>query len=38
MHYAIPEQLKKDYGVDGAVPRTQRWTPPTATVPSWPSA
>ncbi|MET7288825.1 oxygenase MpaB family protein [Streptomyces sp. NPDC005573] len=34
MHYAIPEQLKKDYGVDGAVPRTHRWTPPAPTVPS----
>ncbi|MEU0084401.1 oxygenase MpaB family protein [Streptomyces sp. NPDC006274] len=32
MHYAIPEQLKKDYGVSGAVPRTHRWTPPPATV------
>ncbi len=32
MHYAIPEQLKKDYGVDGGVPRTHRWTPPAATV------
>ncbi|MGA5895191.1 oxygenase MpaB family protein [Streptomyces venetus] len=29
MHYAIPEQLKKDYGVTGAVPRTHRWSPPT---------
>jgi hypothetical protein len=32
MHYAIPEQLKKDYGVPGSVPRTHRWTPPPATV------
>ncbi len=32
MHYAIPEQLKKDYGCSGAVPRTRRWTPPAATV------
>ncbi|MCI3928148.1 oxygenase MpaB family protein [Streptomyces sp. AN091965] len=32
MHYAIPEQLKKDYGVSNAVPRTRRWTPPAATV------
>jgi hypothetical protein len=32
MHYAIPEQLKKDYGVSGAVPRTHRWTPPPATI------
>jgi hypothetical protein len=28
MHYAIPEQLKKDFGVSGGVPRTRRWTPP----------
>ncbi|WP_310718813.1 oxygenase MpaB family protein [Streptomyces lydicus] len=28
MHYAIPEQLKKDYGLSSAVPRTRRWTPP----------
>lgn len=32
MHYAIPEQLREEYGVDGAVPRTHRWTPPPATV------
>jgi hypothetical protein len=32
MHYAIPEQLKKDYGVSGTAPRTRRWTPPPATV------
>ena len=32
MHYAIPEQLKKDYGVSSAVPRTHQWTPPAATV------
>ena len=32
MHYAIPEQLKKDYGVSNSVPRTRRWTPPAATV------
>ncbi|MFJ4902144.1 oxygenase MpaB family protein [Streptomyces sp. NPDC088727] len=32
MHYAIPEQLKKEYGVSSAVPRTRRWTPPAATV------
>ncbi|MFI0237828.1 oxygenase MpaB family protein [Streptomyces sp. NPDC016845] len=30
MHYAIPEQLKKDFGVSATVPRTQRWTPPTS--------
>lgn len=34
MHYAIPEQLKKEYGISGAVPRTRRWTPPAATVSS----
>ncbi|AZP15973.1 oxygenase MpaB family protein [Streptomyces aquilus] len=28
MHYAIPEHLKKDYGVPGTIPRTQRWVPP----------
>ncbi|MFF4060757.1 oxygenase MpaB family protein [Streptomyces sp. NPDC001668] len=28
MHYAIPQQLKNDYGITGAVPRTHRWTPP----------
>lgn len=32
MHYAIPEQLKKDFGVSSAVPRTHRWAPPAATV------
>ncbi|MET8720231.1 oxygenase MpaB family protein [Streptomyces misionensis] len=32
MHYAIPEQLKKDFGVTGTVPRTRRWTPPAPTV------
>ncbi|MEU5682881.1 DUF2236 domain-containing protein [Streptomyces venezuelae] len=32
MHYAIPEQLKTDYGVSHTVPRTRRWTPPAATV------
>ncbi|MEV0916914.1 oxygenase MpaB family protein [Streptomyces sp. NPDC049967] len=32
MHYAIPEQLKKEYGVSNTVPRTRRWTPPAATV------
>ncbi|GAA2945560.1 MULTISPECIES: oxygenase MpaB family protein [Streptomyces] len=32
MHYAIPEQLKKEYGVSTAVPRTRRWTPPAPTV------
>ncbi|MFC8981098.1 oxygenase MpaB family protein [Streptomyces sp. NPDC057411] len=32
MHYAIPEHLKKDFGVSGAVPPTRRWTPPAPTV------
>ncbi|SDM75870.1 hypothetical protein SAMN04487981_102489 [Streptomyces sp. cf386] len=32
MHYAIPEQLKRDYGVSSTVPRTRRWTPPAPTV------
>ncbi|MCP3769145.1 MULTISPECIES: oxygenase MpaB family protein [unclassified Streptomyces] len=32
MHYAIPEQLKKDYGVSGSVRRSHRWTPPAPTV------
>ncbi|MFJ8589242.1 oxygenase MpaB family protein [Streptomyces sp. NPDC093595] len=32
MHYAIPEDLKSDYGIDPAVPPTRRWTPPPATV------
>ncbi|GAA2966473.1 oxygenase MpaB family protein [Streptomyces enissocaesilis] len=32
MHYAIPEQLKKDFGVSSTVPPTSRWTPPPATI------
>ncbi|MEU6284285.1 oxygenase MpaB family protein [Streptomyces sp. NPDC047028] len=32
MHYAIPEQLKKDFGVSNTVRRTQRWTPPAAAI------
>ncbi|SDD50037.1 oxygenase MpaB family protein [Streptomyces prasinopilosus] len=32
MHYAIPEQLKKDYGVGDGVRRSRRWTPPAPTV------
>ncbi|MFI8306341.1 oxygenase MpaB family protein [Streptomyces sp. NPDC085927] len=32
MHYAIPEQLKKDYGVSDSVHRSHRWTPPAPTV------
>ncbi|MEE1755436.1 oxygenase MpaB family protein [Streptomyces sp. SP18CS02] len=31
MHYAIPEELKADFGVPRAVPRTRRWTPPAPT-------
>ncbi|MGY0071301.1 oxygenase MpaB family protein [Streptomyces sp. QTS137] len=34
MHYAIPEQLKKEYGVSSTVPPNHRWTPPATTVPS----
>ncbi|WP_282792896.1 oxygenase MpaB family protein [Streptomyces sp. CC224B] len=33
MHYAIPEQLKKDFGVSATVPPSRRWTPPAATIP-----
>ncbi|MER7952420.1 oxygenase MpaB family protein [Streptomyces sp. NPDC096079] len=32
MHYAIPEHLRKDYGLPPGPPRTRRWTPPAATV------
>jgi hypothetical protein len=32
MHYAIPEQLKKDYGISHTVPRTHRWNPPAPTL------
>ncbi|MFI7387311.1 oxygenase MpaB family protein [Streptomyces sp. NPDC049813] len=32
MHYAVPEHLKKDFGVEATVPRTHRWTPPAPTV------
>ncbi|MFI8423827.1 oxygenase MpaB family protein [Streptomyces sp. NPDC085479] len=32
MHYAIPEHLRKEYGVDGGVARNRRWTPPPVTV------
>ncbi|WUQ00216.1 DUF2236 domain-containing protein [Streptomyces sp. NBC_00247] len=32
MHYAIPEHLKKDYGLSTAVPRNRRWTPPAPIV------
>ncbi|NSC20031.1 DUF2236 domain-containing protein [Streptomyces albus subsp. chlorinus] len=30
MHHAVPEHLKKDYGVSSAIPRTRRWVPPAA--------
>ncbi|MFF9193808.1 oxygenase MpaB family protein [Streptomyces sp. NPDC014779] len=30
MHYAIPEHLKKDYGVSSTVHRARRWSPPPA--------
>lgn len=32
MHYAIPEQLKKDYGVSSGPLPGRRWTPPPVTV------
>ncbi|WP_329042792.1 DUF2236 domain-containing protein [Streptomyces sp. NBC_00178] len=32
MHYAIPEQLRKDYDVSDALPRNSRWSPPPSTV------
>ncbi|MEU9106186.1 oxygenase MpaB family protein [Streptomyces xanthophaeus] len=32
MHYAIPEQLKSDFGVSTTVAPRNRWTPPPATV------
>jgi hypothetical protein len=32
MHYAIPEQLKNDFGVSTAIPPKSRWTPPSATI------
>ncbi|MFF8275978.1 oxygenase MpaB family protein [Streptomyces lateritius] len=32
MHYAIPDRLKKDYGVHTGLSRTRRWTPPAPTV------
>ncbi|NDZ56013.1 DUF2236 domain-containing protein [Streptomyces anulatus] len=32
MHYAIPEQLKEEYGVPGRASRS-RWKPPSVTVP-----
>lgn len=30
MHYAVPEHLKKDYGVSSTVSPTRRWAPPPA--------
>jgi hypothetical protein len=36
MHYAIPETLKKEFGVSSTVPRTRRWTPPAPAVPTAP--
>ncbi|GGR63665.1 oxygenase MpaB family protein [Streptomyces roseolus] len=32
MHYAVPEHLRKEYGVDTGVARNHRWTPPPPTV------
>lgn len=32
MHYAIPEELKKDFGVSAAGPRNGRWSPPETTL------
>lgn len=32
MHYVIPEQLKKEYGVTAGEGGAGRWTPPPATV------
>ena len=32
MHYAIPEQLKKNYDVTSTIPRTRRWTPPSCSI------
>ncbi|MET9734401.1 oxygenase MpaB family protein [Streptomyces sp. NPDC006458] len=32
MHYAIPEQFRKDYGVGTSVAPNRRWTPPAPTV------
>ena len=31
MQYAIPEQLKSEYGVTSTAPRTDRWSPPPLT-------
>ncbi|WAU83069.1 oxygenase MpaB family protein [Streptomyces sp. Qhu-G9] len=32
MHYAIPEELKNDFGVSSTIPPKARWTPPPATI------
>ncbi|MFD9569052.1 oxygenase MpaB family protein [Streptomyces sp. NPDC059982] len=32
MHYAVPEHLRKDYGVSGSVRGARRWTPPAPTL------
>ncbi|MEU2735619.1 oxygenase MpaB family protein [Streptomyces sp. NPDC007095] len=32
MHYAIPEQLKNDFGVSTTILPKSRWTPPSATI------
>ncbi|WP_030776034.1 oxygenase MpaB family protein [Streptomyces sp. NRRL S-920] len=32
MHYAIPEELRKEYNVSNTPPRSRRWIPPTSTV------
>ncbi|MFD7570962.1 oxygenase MpaB family protein [Streptomyces sp. NPDC059810] len=34
MQYAVPEHLRKEYGVPDARSRTRRWTPPAATTPA----
>ncbi|MFI1225024.1 MULTISPECIES: oxygenase MpaB family protein [unclassified Streptomyces] len=34
MHYAIPEQLRQEYGVSPGASRSHRWNPPAAT--DWP--
>ncbi|MEU7279823.1 oxygenase MpaB family protein [Streptomyces sp. NPDC045431] len=36
MHYAIPENLKKDYGISSTPPPNRRWAPPAPTVPQRP--
>lgn len=33
MHYAIPEQLKEEYGVSPGASRARRWSPPAVSVP-----